>query len=906
MQSPKKVLLHILQESAIMMRAYRIFMFITERNYAMLSLRNIKKTYISGTNKVEALRGVSIDFRESEFVSILGQSGCGKTTLLNIIGGLDRFSAGDLIISGKSTAHFADRDWDRYRNHSVGFVFQSYNLIPHQSVLKNVELALTLSGVKRAERRRRAIEALERVGLGDQLSKKPNQMSGGQMQRVAIARAIVNDPEILLADEPTGALDSKTSVQVMEILKDISKDRLVVMVTHNPELADRYSSRIIRLVDGEVASDSHPFDKEESAALNAEIEAVNEQMKQRKKPKSPKKKSMSLPTALSLSFNNLLTKKARTFLTAFAGSIGIIGIAMILSLSTGVNSYVNDVQKDTLSSYPISIQKTAADMSSAFQSMMTDSEKKHESDDKIYVNNNMSDMIGTMFSSAKTNDLKAFKAYIESENCDIAKYCSDIQYSYSTPLNIYNADTENGITQANPSTVMKDLGVNVGTVSGMGGQSSSFVNTDVFTQIIGDEKFVRSQFDLVDGKLPEKYNELVLMVGENNEVADYTLYTLGLLDLTEIKDMMQEILDGAKYESPKLTFDYSDILNLRLKLVKNTDYFEKQENGTYLDMRADSEYMKKIIADAEELRIVGIVRPKENSSTMQKGGYIGYLPELMSKAVGDVDNSEIVKAQRADEETDVFTGKPFAKDTGSDEPDLGALSPEQKQQLAVLPPDQQKAMIAQMTAGMTSSATYEENMSALGVASLDEPSGIAIYPVDFEAKDKISAIIDDYNKDKSEDDQITYTDFVGLMMSSVTIIINAISYILIAFVAISLVVSSIMIGVITYISVLERTKEIGVLRSIGASKKDISRVFNAETIIVGLTAGAIGIIVTLLLLIPANIIIESFTGIAGIAVLPWIAGAVLVLISMLLTFIAGLIPAKIAAKKDPVVALRTE
>lgn len=867
----------------------------------MLSLRNIHKVYKTGGTDVHALKGVSVDFRKSEFVSVLGQSGCGKTTLLNIIGGLDRFSEGDLVINGKSTKQFTDRDWDTYRNHSVGFVFQSYNLIPHQTVLANVELALTLSGVKKAERRRRAIEALEKVGLGDQLHKKPNQMSGGQMQRVAIARAIVNDPEILLADEPTGALDTQTSVQVMEILKEISKDRLIIMVTHNPELAKQYSSRIIRLLDGNVVNDSNPFTEQEIARLNYEINAVNEQNKAQKKKKPKRLKSMSMLTALSLSFNNLLTKKARTFLTSFAGSIGIIGIALILSLSSGVNSYINNVQKDTLTSYPLTIDSTSADMTGAMASIMNDSDDQKHMGDKLYVKKQMTDMVGAMASEIKENDIKSFKKYIESDKCDISQYTSDIQYVYSTGLNVYNADTNDKIHQANPSTVIQDMGIDIGN-SPMTQKSG-----DIFCQIIGDEKFVKSQFDVVAGRLPEKYNEVILMAGDNNEISDYTLYTLGLLDTDDLLDMIDNIREGKEYESKAQTLSYDDILDLKLKVINDTDYFEKQSDGTYLDMRDDDDYMTNVIDNGTELRIVGIVRPNENSSTTQKGGYIGYLPELMERQVEAVNSSEIVKSQKKDKDTDIFTGKPFKTDDNKDaKPDLSKLSDEQKQRLAAMSEQERDAVIKQMQANSVSNATYVGNLELLGVASLDEPSSIEIYPVDFEAKEKITDIIDDYNEGKDDDSQIKYTDIVGLMMSSVTTIINSISYILIAFVGISLIVSSIMIGIITYISVLERTKEIGVLRSIGASKRDISRVFNAETLIVGLTAGLIGIGVTVLLLIPTNMIIYAITDIANMAVLPLVGAVVLVAISMLMTFIAGLIPAKFAAKKDPVEALRSE
>ena len=864
----------------------------------MLSLKNIVKDYPSGDSKVEALKGISVEFRKSEFVSILGPSGCGKTTLLNIIGGLDQYTSGDLVINGKSTKEFKDSDWDSYRNHSIGFVFQSYNLIPHQTVLSNVELALTLSGVSKSERRRRAKEALERVGLGDQLNKKPNQMSGGQMQRVAIARALVNNPDILLADEPTGALDTETSVQIMEILKEISKDRLIVMVTHNPDLAESYSTRIIRLLDGQIVDDSNPY--------NAN---VVEPIKRPEKPKG-KKTSMSFATALSLSLNNLMTKKTRTFMTSFAGSIGIIGIALILSLSNGVQLYINRVEEETLSSYPISIEENVVNVSDLLSSMM--SQQKDAGDhqeDRIYSNDVMGQMLNTMMSELSTNNLEDFKSFIESEGSGLDPLVSDIQYGYSTPLNIYKADTSDGIIQVNPSTVFEKLGMSAMTdamSSGMGGMSS-MSGVDVWEEMLGNQELLDSQYDVIAGRMPEQYNEVVVIVDKDNEISDYTLYALGLKDLDELDQMRKDIQEQKAFTPQPSNYSYDEILSQSFKLLLNTDYYQLSE-GVWADRSEDEAYMKQVLEDALEIKVVGILRPAEGSSVNSISGSVGYTSQLMEYLIERVNDSEIVKAQKADPQTDVFTGRPFQSEEEQGQPsfDVSSLTPEEQAYFAGLSPEEQEALAQQYAQNAVSQSTYEDNLLTLGVADLDSPSSINIYPKDFEAKEAISDIISDYNSRVGEENAIQYTDYVGLMMSSVTTIINAISYILIAFVSISLVVSSIMIGIITYISVLERTKEIGILRSIGASKRDVSRVFNAETLIVGFTSGAIGIGVTLLLIIPINIIIDNITGIAGIAALPWMAGVILVLISMLLTFIAGLIPSRIAAKKDPVIALRTE
>jgi len=885
------------------------------RKGTMLKLTNITKEYEAGDSSVTALKGVSIEFRAHEFVSILGPSGCGKTTMLNIIGGLDRYTDGDLAIAGRSTKDFSDRDWDSYRNHSVGFVFQSYNLIPHQTVLANVELALTLSGVSKAERRRRAEDALKQVGLGDQLNKRPNQLSGGQMQRVAIARALVNDPEILLADEPTGALDSATSVQIMEILKGISRDRLIIMVTHNPELAQQYSTRIVRLLDGEIQSDSAPFEG------GAETPAAAES--HRKTAKT----SMSFATALSLSLNNLMTKKGRTLLTSFAGSIGIIGIALILSLSAGVQAYIDRVEEDTLSSYPIQLTKATVDYSSMMMSLMELGESREEHAlDRIYSNTIMAEMLNSMISEVKTNNLSAFKTYLE-KHPDVKSLVSDVKYSYSTTMNIYASDTAEKIVQVNPSTVFDNAGM--ANMSEMAGQTSGSMaqmspmnsrGMDVWTELMDNPALLEKQYEVVAGRMPEHYSEVVLIVNQNNEVSDYTLYALGLKDQEEVAESLQKIMRGEKIRDEVVSYSYEDILNLSFRLMLNTDYYEKTASG-WADRRGDETFMKARLAEAEEIRVVGILRPADGSNMGQVSGSVGYLPSLMMHLIDEVNESEIVQAQKANPDVDVFTGITFAA------PEKVEVTMESLQAyIASLPAEegaQYTASIRQMKAGGMSDeqilamfasamepestdATYEGNLSLLGVSDPEDPAMILIYPRDFEAKETLSNMIDEYNAAAAEEDQLQYTDYIGLLLSSVTTVINAISYILIAFVAISLVVSSIMIGIITYISVLERTKEIGILRSIGASKRDISRVFNAETISVGFVAGAIGIIVTVILDIIASIILEVITDIPGLASLPVVGAAALVLISMLLTYIAGLIPARVAAGKDPVVALRTE
>ena len=986
----------------------------------MLEIRNIVKDYETGSETVHALKGVSIAFRESELVSILGQSGCGKTTLLNIIGGLDQYTSGDLIINGQSTKQYKSADWDVYRNHSVGFIFQSYNLIPHQSVLSNVELALTLSGVSKAERRRRAKEALEKVGLGNQLNKRPNQMSGGQMQRVAIARALVNDPDILLADEPTGALDSETSIQIMELVKEIAKDRLVIMVTHNPDLAEKYSTRIVKLLDGQIVGDSDPFDpaKEPEHSEVRKTEVTKGQ-----------KTSMSFLTALSLSKNNLMTKKGRTFLTSFAGSIGIIGIALILSLSNGVQEYINSVERSTLASFPVSIQHETVDYTSLMTSMMNvrDNAEENRDPDRIYTNDISTEMMKTMLSEMQTNNLAEFKEYLESDPDGISASIEEIQYSYDSNLYIYGHSADGDIMQINPSTVMsammgQSMADNVSqmtsTYSSLMG-SSSMSSYDAFRELLSTD-MLKTEYEVLAGRLPEAYNEVVVLVTDRNELSDVMLYTLGLRDQGELEGMMSSVMAGESFDldTGDLSFSYDDLMGMEFSMLTAPEFYQKNDDGTWTDMRSDSEFMEQAAENGLKLKVVGILKPDADSliSSTNSGG-IGYTHALTEYMIDKTNSSELVKAQKENSDVDVFTGIEFPKADEEEEQPMSqseamemlagmlteeqrtklnegimaALTEEQQAQIqsammgmvsdeqmnsimmGVLTPEQltqlqsgadvnslltdaqkaqmsaqiaasltaeQNAELSEMMNGMadptkmytifmqvlttdqlrqlmdmtkepeTTDATYDGNLKLLGVAELSEPSSMKIYATDFESKEKITQLIEKYNDSKIADDNqadvINYTDYVGLMMSSVSDIINAISYILIAFVAISLIVSSIMIGIITYISVLERTKEIGILRAMGASKRDISNVFNAETLIVGFSAGVIGIAVTLLLNVPINIIIENITGIANVALLPWQGGVILVVISMLLTLIAGLVPAGVAAKKDPVEALRTE
>ena len=861
----------------------------------MLELNGITKNYLSGENEVKALKGIDLKFRKSEFVSILGHSGCGKTTLLNIIGGLDRYTDGDLKINGKSTKEFKDRDWDAYRNHSVGFVFQNYNLIPHQTVLSNVELALTLSGVSKKERRKRAIKALEDVGLKDQINKKPNQMSGGQMQRVAIARALVNDPDIILADEPTGALDTETSKQIMEILKNISDKKLIIMVTHNSDLAEEYSTRVIKILDGKITDDSNPFNGVEE-----------------KQNAKTGRTSMNFFTALSLSLNNLMTKKGRTFLTAFAGSIGIIGIALILSLSNGIQEYINKVEEDTLSSYPIVIESESIDMSSVLGALMGTSgeiDENEKEEGKIYTRNIMTDVLFTVSSQVNTNNLVDFKKYIENEAKEIKENSNSIEYGYGIIPNIYSTKTEDGVLKVNPSNIMDILGLN-SEISSYRSSATGFNTTDVFTKLLDNTELLKSQYNLVAGRWAEKYNEVVLILDADGYISDYTLYALGILDQDELEREYKKMLEGKEFkEKEHVSYTYEELLKQKYKLVLNTDYYKK-ENGIWIDKSDDEKYMKKIVDDAEEIKVVGIIQADSESVISDSYGEIGYLNSLEEYIINKIKEKEIVKEQLKDKKINVFTGIEFPKDDEKKSAtfDMNTLSDEQKKYYMSLSSEELAQIM--MAYQKNANATYEGNLKTLGVVIFDEPTSISIYPKSFESKEVISKAIEKYNtkmQDEGKDENvISYNDMVGTMMQSVTTIVNLISDVLIAFVSISLVVSSIMIGIITYISVLERIKEIGILRSIGASKKDISRVFNAETFIVGLIAGLIGIGATLIINIPINIIIKHISGISNIASLPWIGGIVLVIISMILTIIAGLIPAKIAAKKDPVEALRTE
>ena len=851
----------------------------------MLKLNNIKKNYETGNESVKALKGISIEFRENEFVSILGPSGCGKTTLLNIIGGLDHYTSGDLTIDGISTKKYKDRDWDTYRNHRIGFVFQNYNLITHQSVLSNVELALTLSGVDKQTRRKKAIEVLEKVGLKDQMYKKPNQMSGGQMQRVAIARALVNDPDILLADEPTGALDTKTSVQIMEILKEISKDRLIIMVTHNPELAKKYSTRIINLLDGEVTSDSKPY-----SSKKEEKEKIKEEKRKAKKT------SMSFLTAMNLSLNNLMTKKGRTILTAFAGSIGIIGIALILSISNGVQQYINNVEEETLTSYPLTVQEETVEISDLITTLQPDADKEVHEDGKIYSNDVMSEMMATMSAKVQSNNLEAFKSYIESDETNIQNYTSAISYSYNLNLQIYKDDTDE-IVQVNPNTVLDELGMS------MNEMQSAFVSTDVFSEMFDSEEMNKQMYDLIAGSWPTTYNEVVLVVDENNEISDFTLYALGLKDSDELSEMYQNILDGTPFEVEQTSYDIDDLVGMNFKFLLNSDYYDK-ENGIWVDKRSDEKYMKELLENAEELTITGIIKPNEESVVASTAGGVLYLKDLKEYVINKINESEIAKEQTENPDINVFTGQEFS----DEEFDVNSLTPEQLAYLQSLSPTEMAQVIENYE--KQAGATYEDVLNQIGVIDLDKPSSINIYPKDFDSKEEIVNIINNYNEKAQEEGHdenvIKYSDLVGVMMSGVSTIIDVISYVLMAFVSISLIVSSIMIGIITYISVLERTKEIGILRAIGASKKDISRVFNAETFIEGLIAGVMGILITLLLTIPINIIIKNLSGISNVAILPIGGAIILVIISILLTTIAGLIPSRMASKKDPVEALRVD
>ncbi|MDR0818782.1 MAG: ABC transporter ATP-binding protein/permease [Oscillospiraceae bacterium] len=880
----------------------------------MLQLKNITKSYKAGTTTIEALNGVDLAFRDNEFVAILGPSGCGKTTMLNILGGLDRYTDGDLVINGRSTKDYKDRDWDNYRNRRVGFVFQNYNLITHQSVLANVELAMTLSGVGKAERRRRAREALELVGLSDQLKKKPNQMSGGQMQRVAIARALVNNPDILMADEPTGALDSATSVQIMEILSEIASDRLVIMVTHNSDLAEHYANRTVRLLDGKVIDDSNPLFGDEISDWKNTSAAGKE-----------RKPSMSFFTALGLSLNNLMTKKARTFLTAFAGSIGIIGIALILSLSNGMQTYIDDVQRDTLSSYPIQIQEQNADIGAMMSSMVEmrqDAASHDDSENKVYSLNIMSGMMKSMSSQiGNKNDLASFKKYLDAHLDEIDKYTNAINYNYNVQLNVFKGDP-NEIVQVNPAYFMQQfIGTAPGDMSGSiamggseiqagsaGGMSSMMGMANVWSEMLDNPSLLQEQYDVVAGKWPANYDEIVIVVQEHNNIPDYSLYCLGLKDSTELQQMFRDVLASKDIEVETAEFTYDELLALTYKVIPNAAIYQRKD-GLWHNMSDNKEYMRGALNNAITLKVTGIIRPKEGASATAISGNIGYLPALTKELMSKTFDSEIVGEQLRNQDVDVFTGKPFSED-GSVMPefDMSMIPAEYQDMVANMSDEQLAAMMEQYAP--TSNATFDNNKLLLGIVDEEHPNSISIYPKDFESKDVLSDFIKKYNDERKAEDEeaqpLRYTDFMALLMGSVSNIIDAISTVLIAFVSISLVVSSIMIGIITYVSVLERTKEIGILKSIGASKHDISGVFNAETLIVGLFAGAIGIGLTVLINIPANIIITSITNIPNVSKLPIAGAVILIVLSCLLTFIAGLIPAKSAANKDPVEALRTD
>lgn len=855
----------------------------------MLKLKDIKKTYIVGDQKVEALKGVSVEFRKSEFVSILGQSGCGKTTLLNIIGGLDRYSSGDLIINGKSTKEYKDKDWDNYRNHRVGFVFQSYNLIPHQTVLENVELALTLSGVSKKERRTRAIKVLEKVGLKDKIKNKPSQLSGGQMQRVAIARALVNDPEIILADEPTGALDSATSVQIMELLKEISKDKLIIMVTHNPELAKQYSTRIIKLLDGNIIEDNNPYTKSDE---EQEIVDASEELGFKK---TTKKKRMSFFTALFLSLKNLLTKKGRTILVAFAGSIGIIGISLVLAISSGFSTYVNQMQKDTLSSYPVELTNSNYDMASLMKIFVNTNDGKIEhGNDKVYTKQELTDMLSKFNASSSQSDLVSFKQYIETDGKEeLKKYVSAISYDYGAKINAYYNSTDNGLISANATTVFADIissypkthpldtndkKLRYGLLSYMFGEKSGYYKNEFWSEMLDNDELLSSQYDLVGNgsKWAKEYNEINIVVDKNNEISDYTLYGLGLLKQEDLNTLLDNYINNRDPESITTTFSYDDLLNLEYKLILESDYFELQTDGTYKDIRTYKEtdyetYLIKLqnLYDTKGItvKVVGLIKEKENASALSISTPIAYTTKLTEYIINTNNQSDLVVLQLNNDEKNIINNQNFDAEY-----------------------------------------TKKDALKMLGYADMSSPEGIYLYPINFEAKTKISNFIANYNdkmvRNGEEEKVITYSDTIGTMMKSISTIISAITYVLIAFVGVSLIVSSIMIGIITYISVIERTKEIGVLRSVGASKKDVSRVFTAESFIIGLTSGIFGILISLILIIPINIVLKHYTGLVGIATLPVLAGVILIAISVVLTLIAGFIPAKIAAKKDPVIALR--
>lgn len=919
----------------------------------MLELKNIVKIYSTGENKVKALKGVSINFRKCEFVSVLGPSGCGKTTMLNIVGGLDRYTYGDLVINGVSTKNYADSDWDAYRNHSVGFVFQSYNLIPHQTVEKNVELALTLSGVRKEERMKRAREALEKVGLKDHFKKLPNQLSGGQMQRVAIARAIVNDPDIILADEPTGALDSETSVQVMDILKELSKTRLVVMVTHNEELAHEYSTRIISLKDGEIVNDTMPFNDEE-AEEEGKKEAEKNVGKKKKKP------SMSFLTALSLSLNNLFTKKGRTILTAFAGSIGIIGIALILSLSAGFNTYIQNVQRDTLSNYPVTISSKTVNYSSMLTSFMGASKhdgKEFPSGETVTSQNVIADMLTNLVSSVGTNDLKSFKKYLD-ENLD-ERYINAVQYTYNLQSELYSKDKDRRLYPVQLPKFSDLIGPSADNYQAFYDNFKNLMmSKPIVSEMIDNDKLIKNQYDLLAGTYPKKDTDLLLVVDNYNQISDLNLYMMGVMDDNDIEYVFKRLLiasllkiaspDGKtptdeevdaemkkKYPDLKrssLSYTFDDLLKLEYDLVLNGQYYKFDEES-YLYESVSAEEKNKIIRnDGVKLKVSGIVRLKKGVTSGCLASSLCYKKTLTDSLIAKNDTLPVIKAYERSYRAGAVgivnptTGEIRHRVTVDGTPDGIIMGSEKNESLSIFKSDAtydetEGKWVLKKYDGNDNPAsggeadenqkTYKQKGSALGVVDKETPSSISIYPTSFEAKDDVVKLIDDYNakvakEEGGDNKKIKYEDYIGLMISSITTIVNAVTYVLIAFVSTSLIVSSIMIGIITYISVLERTKEIGVLRSIGASKTDVARVFNAETIIIGLTAGLIGIGITLLLNIPINIIITNLAGLANVAALPVWGGVSLVLISVVLTVIAGLVPSRMASKKDPVIALRSE
>lgn len=841
----------------------------------MLQLQHISKVYHTGDQEFYALKDISIRFRENEFVSILGQSGSGKTTLLNIIGGLDQYTSGDLLIQGKSTKQFKDRDWDSYRNHTIGFVFQSYNLIGHQTALSNVEIAMTLSGVSKAERKKRAIEVLERVGLKDHLYKKPSQMSGGQMQRIAIARALVNDPKVVLADEPTGALDSETSVQIMDLLKDIAKERLVIMVTHNPELAQKYSTRIVQVLDGNILSDSNPCEPTE------ETKQVDIQFTKTK---------MSFITALVLSFNNLLTKKGRTLLTAFAGSIGIIGIALILALSNGVSDYVKKVQEDTLVSLPLTISEQ--NQSNLLATSPDLSEKPYKDNHELGINTVLTNLLKKQIGK---NDLASFKTYLEEHASKVESLTKDIRYRYNLQPFIYASDTSNGPKSILPSTLADEVETANQTMKGY------LQNLNYWSELSSDSSMLESKYDVLEGRFPQDKSEIVLIVDENNQISDLLLYSLRIKDPSELNDTKK--LD----ELSSQTYQYSDFIGKTFKAVVNTNRFVK-ENNLWLNKIDNASYMKTQIENGLQLKIVGVLRQKDGTSSgvNTPSGGVAYTSALIDYTSEYIQNSDIVKEQEANQNLNVFTGKDFAKDPKPFSSEN--LTEEEKIQLAKMTPEEQAQYVQQYNDN--SASTYEENLAKMGVINKSKPAAIELYTSSFQQKQDLKEFINAYNtakKEAGEDDKVlAYSDDIQSIMSSITTLVGVVTTVLVGFVAISLIVSSIMISIITYISVLERTKEIGILRAMGASKKDIRRIFTAETAIEGLISGVLGITITFLATFPINAIVVKMTNVGNVAQLPIEVALILIGISIVLTMLAGLIPSRIAAKKDPVESLRSE